>query len=196
MLQKRVSPILIVGLGNPGIEYRKTRHNVGFMVADSLSHQCNGNFETVHLHYCMARVKWHKNCLFLMKPLTYMNLSGLAVRNTVITYQIPKERVLIVYDDIHLPIGRIRIRKNGSDGGQKGLKSILQTLDTKEVARLRIGVGYPERGGITDYVLSPFSEQEVPVIKNCIKVACQAILDFADKGLDHAMNFYNGLNCE
>ena len=193
---ERVSSILIAGLGNPGIEYEKTRHNIGFMVADSLNQQSGSTFEHVHLHYCMSRLKWHENQLCLIKPLTYMNLSGLAVHNAILTYRIPIDRVLIVYDDINLPIGRIRIRKNGSDGGQKGLKSILQTLGTKEIARLRIGIGNPEKGGVIDYVLSPFSDQEVLIVKKCIKVACQAICDFADNGLDHAMNFYNGLNCE
>lgn len=196
MLLKSKFSYLIVCLGNPGIEYRETRHNIGFMVADALARQHQGTFENAHLRYSLARLKWHENHLLLMKPITYMNLSGLAVQNAVMTYRICTNRVLVVYDDVHLSIGRLRIRKNGSDGGQKGLRSILETMGTKDIARLRIGVGDPGKSEMIEYVLSPFSEREIPVVQKSVQVACQAIMDVINNGLDYAMNFYNGLNCQ
>lgn len=183
---------LIVGLGNPGSWYANTRHNAGFMVVDRLAEHYGIAWR---LEGSVSLVGWGQleSCSAgLMKPLTYMNRSGGAVAAIVHYYRIPLERLLVVYDDIHLPPGRIRLRPGGSAGGHNGVEDIIRALGTTAFPRLRIGIGnYFERGRQADYVLTPFTEEEWPHIDKALTRACQAVVTFACEGLEAAMTRYN-----
>lgn len=182
---------LIVGLGNIGNEYVNTRHNIGFRVLDALSAASNTNFVTQRYgDVATARVK---NCvLILLKPSTYMNLSGHAVRYWMQQEKIPLENVLVVVDDIALPPGAIRIKPRGSDAGHNGLKNIAEMLGTQNYARLKFGIGndFP-RGCQVDYVLGKFPVEQEKELAERVDVAIEAIKTFALAGIDRAMNTYN-----
>lgn len=182
---------LIVGLGNIGDEYRSTRHNIGFMVADKLVADAGGSFSTERYgDVCQMRVK--NKQLIVLKPSTYMNLSGNAVRYWMDKENISLENVLVVVDDIALPFGAIRIKPSGSDAGHNGLKHIAQMLRTQAYARLRFGIGdnFP-RGCQIDYVLGSFTLDERQKLPTRIDVAVEAIKAFALSGLQFAMCNYN-----
>ncbi|MDR0659223.1 MAG: aminoacyl-tRNA hydrolase [Prevotellaceae bacterium] len=182
---------LIVGLGNIGSEYANTRHNIGFMVLDALAEASNAVFTSMR-YGVLTEVKVKGRTLFLLKPSTYMNLSGKAVSYWMKAERIPIENILIVVDDVALPLGTIRIRAKGSDGGHNGLKHINETLETQEYARLRFGIGndYPQ-GHRVDYVLGEWEPDEKKVLPESIDKAIDAIKAFATIGLERAMNFYN-----
>lgn len=194
MPEMKKNPIAIIGLGNPGNSYKNTRHNVGFMAVDFINQHYNGLFRNVHLHYEVSEISSGLSSLLLIKPLTYMNLSGLAVDNVLKTYRMNPSDLILVCDDIHLPVGRMRIRKSGRDGGQKGLRSIFDALGTNTILRIRIGVGILENGDIIEHVLSDFFDEEMPVVQKCIQMVDQAVFDIIEQGTEYAMNFYNGLN--
>ena len=183
---------LIVGLGNPGDEYAYTRHNIGFKILDALSGVSNISFNTGR-HGDVAEIKHKGRTLILLKPMTFMNLSGKAVQHWMQQEKINPENLLVVTDDISLPFGTIRIRGNGSDGGHNGLKSIQEHLGNDQYARLRFGVGNDfERGRQADYVLSEWSTQEALALKIRIAKAAEAVLSFSSIGLSHTMSLYNG----
>lgn len=182
---------LVVGLGNIGSEYSNTRHNVGFMVLDALARASNISFSDTR--YGATAELRHKGRIFtLLKPSTYMNLSGKAVNYWLKKLKVPIENLLVVVDDIALPLGKIRIRAKGSDGGHNGLKNIDLCLETNAYARLRFGVGNDFRPGAqVDYVLSEFSHEELNCIEPQIKQAGEAVLAFGTIGLDRTMNMYS-----
>lgn len=180
---------LIVGLGNMGAEYVGTRHNVGFMIADKLAN--DASFESCR-YGDMARIKV-KNCeLLILKPSTFMNLSGVAVRYWMNKEKLPLENLLILVDDIALPFGTIRLRQGGSDAGHNGLKNIASELGTQAFCRLRFGVGndFP-KGGQVDFVLGRFPDEEVKQMPERLTVAADAAKAFCLSGISFAMTNYN-----
>lgn len=182
---------LIVGLGNIGSEYDGTRHNIGFDIADALVKEAGASFVLERLSY-YALVKHKGKQLHVIKPTTYMNLSGTAVRYWLQKLDIPKEQMLVVLDDVALPFGKIRMRASGSPGGHNGLKNIDALVETNNYPRLRFGVGndYP-RGRQVEYVLGRWTEEQRKELPELIKKSNEAILGFATIGLERAMNLYN-----
>lgn len=183
---------LIACLGNIGAEYAQTRHNIGFRIADYMAQAAGKTFEDKrHGFVCRIRVKNQE--LLLLKPSTYMNLSGNAVRYWLQKENIPTERLLVVADDLSLPFGTLRMKAAGSEAGHNGLKSISQQLGTQKYARLRFGIGNDfQRGGQIDFVLGDFAEDELAKLDERIGKAADAIRAFALSGVDFAMNHYNG----
>jgi PTH1 family peptidyl-tRNA hydrolase len=182
---------LIVGLGNPGSEYAETRHNIGFKVLDTLAAVSNAVFAPGRYgDTCTVRHRGHQ--LVLMKPQTYMNLSGKAVRYWMQAEKVSIENVLVVVDDIALPFGKLRIRQKGSDGGHNGLKDIILTLNDDNFPRMRFGVGgdFP-RGMQVDYVLGQWSAEERAAMPERIDHVVKAIQSFAAVGIERTMNVYN-----
>lgn len=183
---------VVVGLGNPGPKYAGTRHNVGYAVVDYLAagpgvSSFRGRFQSQ-----VAEMSEGGEPVLLVKPETFMNLSGRAVRRILDFYKLEVRDFLIVCDDIALPVGKLRVRAKGSDGGQKGLRSIQEQLGTAEYARLRIGVGSPgEYVDAADYVLSRFAPGERPVIEDAIAAAAQGVLLWVRQGIDVCMNRVN-----
>lgn len=183
---------LIVGLGNPGRAYQKSRHNVGFMVLDRLAAREGRKFRRAGAHSLTCGLERAGQAVLLAKPQTYMNLSGEAVRELVQQHPIELSRFLIVYDDLALPLGTIRIRASGSAGGQKGMKSVIEEVGTIEIPRLRIGIrpsGSPD--DYSDYVLSDFSEEESDILEEVLDRTIQAIDMILTDGLERAMALYN-----
>ncbi len=183
---------LIVGLGNPGRRYRDTRHNVGFDVADELASRFGAPFEAAPADALMARVRLEGDGVILAKPLTLMNLSGRAVGDLTRYFRIDLGGLLVVADDVNLPLGRIRVRARGSDGGHKGLRSIMEQLGSEEFARLRVGVGRGDPGrDLADHVLARFDPDEREPIAAAITRAADAAALFVTDGIDIVMNRYN-----
>lgn len=182
---------LIAGLGNIGAEYELTRHNIGFLVLDRMVDKAGATFSQGRLAF-KAEVKHKGRTLVLIKPTTYMNLSGKAVNFWLQQEKIPKENLLVVTDDIALPFGKIRLKGKGSAGGHNGLKSIEQLTGGASYSRLRFGVGddYP-KGGQVDYVLSPFSKVEFDHLVDHMDRSIQAIQSFCSIGLERTMNQFN-----
>ena len=182
---------LIVGLGNIGAEYADTRHNIGFQVLDALAGASNTFFSTAR-YGDVAELRHKGRTLLLLKPSTYMNLSGKAVRYWMEAERIPLENLLIISDDIALPFGSLRLRPKGSAGGHNGLKNIAELLGTEAFARMRFGVGgdFP-RGHQVDYVLGPWTEEERAAMPERLKLFGEAVLSFATIGLERTMNLYN-----
>lgn len=193
---------MIVGLGNPGIEYARTRHNVGFMVVERLLGRlgAQGAVRSRFHSACVDATLAGEKCL-LLRPTTYMNRSGMAVAEAVGFYKVdPSADVIVVADDLALPTGMIRLRPSGGSGGQKGLDDITRALGTDTYPRLRVGVGMQPSGGKpvvmnqSDFVLSRFIPEEMPLLEKAIEVAGSAIETFAARGLDAAMNAFNVRN--
>jgi PTH1 family peptidyl-tRNA hydrolase len=183
---------LIVGLGNPGSEYEETRHNIGFKVVDALAKELGDSFSLNKAAF-RAEVKFKGRTLILIKPITYMNLSGKAVNYWMQTEKIPIENLVVITDDIALPFGKLRMKGKGSDGGHNGLKDIQATLNTQEYTRLRFGVGSDfSKGRQADYVLGKWSKEESLDLTARIDVATEFIKSFATIGLDLTMTNWNG----
>lgn len=182
---------LIVGLGNIGAEYANTRHNIGFKVLDALAEASNTVFTTKR-YGDVAEVKHKGRTLILLKPSTYMNLSGKAVRYWMETEKIAVENTLIVVDDIAIPFGTLRIRTKGSAGGHNGLKHISEILGHDNYSRMKYGVGgdFP-KGHQIDYVLGEWSNEELTNMPERLKLFCDAILSFSTIGIERTMNFFN-----
>lgn len=182
---------LVVGLGNIGPEYSKTRHNMGFMVLDAWSQASNTAFNTMR-YGDVAEIHIKGRTVYLLKPSTYMNLSGNAVRYYLQKLPIPTDRLLVICDDINLPFGKLRMRKNGSDGGHNGLKNIAECLETENYARIRMGVGHEfSTGAQADYVLGNLSEEEMKEMENLSGKVIQGVKDWIFVGADRAMNVLN-----
>ena len=184
---------IIVGLGNPGGEYEATRHNAGFVVIDMLAEECSCAVTKLKFKslYGTAQIG-DKKCI-LMKPQTYMNNSGEAVRDAAAFYKIPAERIIVVSDDISLDVGKLRIKRKGSDGGHNGLKSIIYQIQSDNFARIKMGVGkkpHPEYD-LAAWVLSRFKNDEVEPLKSAAKNACDAIKLIVGEKIDMAMNKFN-----
>jgi PTH1 family peptidyl-tRNA hydrolase len=183
---------LIVGLGNPGLEYEETRHNIGFKVVDALAKELGDSF-TLNRAAFRAEVKYKGRTLVLIKPITYMNLSGKAVNYWMQTEKIPVENLVVITDDIALPFGKLRMKGKGSDGGHNGLKDIQTTLNTQEYARLRFGVGSDfAKGRQADYVLGKWTKEENLDLPSRIDVATEFIKSFTTIGLAMTMTNWNG----
>ncbi len=182
---------LIAGLGNIGPEYELTRHNAGFLILDYLAEDHQIGFEINKLAYT-ALLKYKGRQLNLIKPTTYMNLSGKAVKYWMDKLKVPVERCLVVTDDIALPFGKLRLRAKGSSAGHNGLKSIETSLDSRDYPRLRFGIGDDYRQGQqVDYVLSRFESSELEDLGPHLQQAAEAVLAFSTRGIDRAMNHYN-----
>lgn len=183
---------LVVGLGNPGSRYEGTRHNIGFEVLDRLAEGGAGARFTRKFDGLLAEAEIDFRRVLLLKPETFMNLSGRSVARAVRFYQLERSDLLVICDDLSLPLGKLRIRGGGSDGGQKGLRDITAHLGTDAFARLRIGIG--ERGTVdaTDFVLTRFRSAERPVIEDALILATQAVAVWVSQGLATAMNRFNG----
>ncbi len=182
---------LIVGLGNIGDEYAETRHNIGFRVLDALATASNLVFEDRRYGF-VTNLRVKNKRLLLLKPSTYMNASGNAVRYWMQKEKIPVERVLIVVDDLALPFGALRLRPGGSEAGHNGLRSITQCLGTQQYARLRFGIGndFP-RGGQVDFVLGKFGPEDLSAMPERVEMAGEIVKSFALSGIDFTMNHYN-----
>jgi PTH1 family peptidyl-tRNA hydrolase len=186
-----MSKFLIVGLGNIGDEYANTRHNIGFMVLDAIAKENNLKFNTGRLADILE-YKFKGKTLILIKPSTYMNLSGKAVNYWLQAEKISIENLLVVTDDIALPLGALRLKGKGSDGGHNGLKNIQETLNTPNYARLRFGVGSEfSKGNQVNFVLGKWSAEEEKLIEPRIKLAVEMIQGFATIGLQRTMTAYN-----
>ena len=182
---------VIVGLGNPGRQYHGTRHNVGFAVVDLLAESPHASRFQGRFQAQVAELVEDALKVLLVKPETYMNLSGRSVRQLLDFYQLPLEDLLVVCDDTNLPLGKLRARARGTHGGHNGLRDIQNHLGTTEYARLRLGVGAPPEEGAVDYVLGRFRPSERDVIDEAIRTAAQAVIVWANRGIDACMNEFN-----
>jgi PTH1 family peptidyl-tRNA hydrolase len=182
---------LIVGLGNPGDEYRSTRHNVGFDAVDLISEKYNIGVNRIKFKgmYGEGSIKGEK--VILLKPQTYMNLSGESVRGVSSFYKIPNEKIIIIYDDISLEVGKMRIRTKGSAGGHNGIKSIIAHLSTDVFPRIKVGVGQP-KADLVNHVLSKFLKEERETIEKTLFGAVDAVGCMLEYNVEEAMNKYNG----
>jgi PTH1 family peptidyl-tRNA hydrolase len=187
------SAFLLVGLGNPGREYRDSRHNVGFMLVDRLCVRLNARGMKMQSKAIVITTTYEEHKLILAKPQTYMNLSGQSVQGLAHFYKIPLTNLLVLSDDLDLPFGTIRIRARGGPGGQRGMSSIIERLGTQEFPRLRVGIGRPPgRMDPADYVLQDFSKEEMKSLSEILDHAADAALEFVIHGLNAAMNKFNG----
>lgn len=183
---------LIVGLGNPGSRYAGTRHNVGYAVVEVLAQSPHASRLPSRFQAQLAELREASLRVLLVKPETFMNLSGRCVRAVMDYYQVPCEDLLIVCDDINLPLGKLRFRARGTHGGHNGLRDIQNHLGTTEYARLRIGVGSPGEHDLVDYVLTRFRPTEQAVIDEAVRTAAQAVMVWVERGTEVCMNQYNG----
>lgn len=184
---------LVVGLGNPTIKYDKTRHNVGFEVIDELADKYNIALDTMKHKGMYGKGKIDGQSVILLKPMTFMNLSGESVALVSKYYKVAPEDIIVIYDDINLDVGRLRIREKGSAGGHNGMKNIIAHLGTEEFPRIRVGVGMkPPRMDLADYVLSHFSEDEQALMNQGYDKACEALKLLLLDEIPQAMNQYNG----
>ena len=191
---------LIVGLGNPGSEYIWTRHNVGFLVADQLAASMGAQFHAGKGEFWLAESSLKNIEITVLKPVTYMNNSGVAVQEFLERQQIALENILIVCDDFQLPIGTIRLRKDGSDSGHNGLSSVIYHLQTDQFARLRCGIASvsmpSEKSKMKDFVLDKFPESELRIVENMVERARDTSISFVMDGIDQTMNKFNAKQSE
>ena len=184
---------LLIGLGNPGREYRDNRHNIGFMVIDRLIIRLNARGMKMQSKAIVTSATYEGRKLILAKPQTYMNLSGQSAQGLLNFYKLSRENMLVAHDDLDIPFGTIRIRPGGGPGGQRGMASTIEQLGTKDFPRLRIGIGRPPgRMDPSDYVLQNFSREEMKTLSEIVDRAADAALTFVLDGLNKAMNKYNG----
>lgn len=190
--QQSMNTFLIVGLGNIGIDYKNTRHNIGFAVLDALSTKFNVSFSTLR-YGNLAEISHKGRKIILLKPSTLMNRSGQAVRYWAKQKKMNLQNILVITDDVHLDFGYLRLRKQGSDGGHNGLSDIQEKLGTNKYPRLRIGVGSNySKGGQADYVLSTWNADEQRNLPLIVDQAAKAVIHFTSQGLEQTMNLYNG----
>ena len=194
MLGKSNESWLIVGLGNPGKDYTRTRHNCGFRAIDILAQQLGCKIDKGKFQGLYGQVTRDGKKLFLLKPQTYMNLSGKSVLQLSAYYNIPPQRIIVMFDDISLVPGRLRVRAEGSAGGHNGIKSIIQELGSQEFPRVKIGVGAKPHAeqDLADWVLSSFSASEEKLLEPALEKAGEAALCIIDRGISDAANRYNG----
>ena len=183
---------LIIGLGNPGKPYEQTRHNIGFDVIDELANRWNAPLNQSKFNGMYASVHRPEGKVILLKPLTYMNLSGESVRPLMDYFDIEVEDIIVIYDDLDLETGKLRLRAKGSAGGHNGIKSLIQHLGTQEFNRIRVGVNRPPAGmKVADYVLSKFSKDDQVVVKEAIDKSCDAVETALKKPFSDVMNQFN-----
>lgn len=183
---------LITGLGNIGDKYCFTRHNAGFMVLDKWALDNNLSFKQENKLKCLiTKFKHNNEDILLVKPTTFMNLSGEAVRTVMDYYKIEIKDILIIYDDIALDLGRIRLRANGSDGGHNGIKSIIKNIGSKDFARLKVGIGPQPNIPSENFVLQNFSKEQLPFLKDILNTSIEAVEFYLDNGMEKTQNKYN-----
>ena len=183
---------LIVGLGNPGDKYLKTYHNLGYMSIDILADKLGVEFSKTKFNAQLAQAKYRGETLLLTKPLTFMNLSGESVRELIDYYKIDEEDLIIIYDDISLDPGKIRLRRKGSAGGHNGIKSIIQHLGSDVFPRVKVGVGSkPKEWDLVDHVLGRFSDEDRVLVEESIRKTSDAIVDILNEDIGYAMNNHN-----
>lgn len=183
---------IIVGLGNPGERYLKTRHNMGFMVIDQFALLLGIDCNTKKFRSLFGKGTVENEEIILVKPQTFMNISGVAVRDVVNMYKCALQDLMVVYDDLDLPLGKIRIKRSGGSGGHRGLESIAASLGSTNFPRLRVGIGRPSVAGDPGhYVLSLFSKEEETVLIKALETACQAVKTWVVEGIDVCMNAFN-----
>lgn len=183
---------LIIGLGNPGKQYEKTRHNAGFMVVDELAEALGISLNQLKFKGMLGEGRVGAEKALLLKPLTYMNLSGESMIQVLQFYKMQPEDILVIYDDLDTPVGQIRLRMKGSAGGHNGIKSIIQHLGTEEFNRIRVGIGRPQPGKkVVDYVLEPFFSEEEGDIKAALKKSAEAAKAWLAEPFVQVMNKYN-----
>lgn len=191
----------VVGLGNPGEQYARTRHNVGFMTVDLLAQRFPVSPSRSNTWSQLRHIMFQNQSVFLVQPQTFMNRSGLAVQELLGQYDLSPGHLVVIYDDLDLEAGSLRIRPHGGHGGHKGMKSIIEHLGNNEFIRVRIGIGRPQTGinpqvsfareGVVDYVLQPFEDKEIPIINDALHRAADAVELILSGQLDMAMNQYN-----
>jgi PTH1 family peptidyl-tRNA hydrolase len=181
---------IVVGLGNPGKRYSRTRHNIGFMVVEDIARRYEIDFKEKE-KYRIGTGSIDGEKVLLIEPLLYMNNSGLTVKDVIRRFNIPLEKLIVIHDDLDMEVGKLKIRRKGSSGGHKGVESIIQNISSKDFARLKIGIG--REVGITseDYVLSKFRKDEISLIKSAIEKASDTVTCIVLDGLDKAMNRFN-----
>ncbi|WP_346355201.1 aminoacyl-tRNA hydrolase [Azotosporobacter soli] len=183
---------IIVGLGNPGQEYSATKHNVGFMVLDELASRWNVTGWRKRSNAEVAEYRLGSEAVLLVKPQTYMNLSGTAVGELARWYKVAEEDIVVIFDDMDLPTGKLRLRMKGGSGGHRGIESLLQHLAKDSFLRLRMGIGRPPAGWqVVDYVLSRFTAEEQPLIAAAIERSAEAVEAIVKDGMNKAMNLFN-----
>ena len=195
MFKKNSESWLIVGLGNPGKQYEHTRHNCGFRAIDILGEKLGCKIDKSKFQGLYGQAQYNGIKLFLLKPLTYMNLSGKSLLQLSAYFSIPPQRIIVIYDDISLPLGKLRIRADGSAGGHNGIKSIISELGSQDFPRVKIGVGakaHPDQD-LADWVLSSFTKDEDKILQTALERSADAALTIIQKGTPAAANAFNGL---
>ena len=195
MIFKRKSTYdwLVVGLGNPGLQYENTRHNAGFMALDSIAEDLGFEFNKNKYEALLGECRIANNRILVIKPQTFMNNSGKAVQKIASFYKIPTDKIIVLHDDISFDIGVIRARRKGSDGGQKGLRDIIELLGTEEIIRIKIGVGKKPSGqtDAVNWVLGKIPKEEAENFEKALEIAVKAVKEIILRGIDSAMNKYN-----
>jgi len=184
---------LIAGLGNPGLKYRHTRHNVGFMAADYIAEQNKIKINKIKFRAVLGEGKIGSEKVILVKPQTFMNNSGESIAEISRYYKIPPQRIIVIYDDAAINVGRVRIRPSGSDGGHNGMKSVIYHLNSDEFPRVKIGIGSAQHSMI-DFVLGKFDENEGKIVTKCIKATEDIVKLIIVEGCSAAMNNFNGMD--
>ncbi|PYT07481.1 MAG: aminoacyl-tRNA hydrolase [Acidobacteria bacterium] len=183
---------IILGLGNPGLRYALSRHNVGFLAVDRLASEIGARFRVIEERLEVAQAKAFGEELILAKPLTYMNWSGKAAAELAVRHSVPPQEFMVVYDDIALPLGRLRLRARGSAGGQRGMQSVVEHLQTREIPRLRLGIlGKGERRDLAEYVLQAFDPDEWPVVEKMLERSVEALALAVSRGVPVAASKFN-----
>ena len=185
---------LVVGLGNPGLQYENTRHNAGFMAVDRIAEKNGGEFNKHKFESVFGECRIGDNRVLVLKPQTYMNLSGKAVVAAAAFYKIPVDKIIVLFDDITLPVGKLRMRRKGSHGGHNGIKDIIELLGTDDIMRVKIGVGErPDpQSDLKDWVLGKIPKEQKDNFDKALDKASKAVEEIIKRGIDSAMNKYNG----
>lgn len=183
---------LIVGLGNPGEKYAKTRHNIGFRAVSQLAEDLSIKADQIRCHSLVGEGVYKTEKIILAQPITYMNKSGKAVKALINKYNLDLKDLIVIYDDLDLDVGEIRIKRKGSSGGHNGLKSIIKSLDSKKINRIKVGIGRPPSGlDVAEYVLDYFSDENEKIIKNTLNKVVEAVKLIKEDSVEAAMNNYN-----
>lgn len=185
---------VIIGLGNPGLRYAKTRHNMGFMAVDETASLLGTRVKKNKFKAKIGEGNFHGEKVILVKPQIYMNLSGEAVREVVDFYDVPTDNIIVIYDDFDLDTGALRIRKKGSAGSHNGMKSVIKHIGSEDFPRIRIGIGNRDGRDVIGFVTGKVGKSEKVIIDNAVKKAAKATLSIIEEGIDRAMNKYNGSN--
>ncbi|MBO4896791.1 MAG: aminoacyl-tRNA hydrolase [Clostridia bacterium] len=185
---------LIAGLGNPGEKYKYTRHNVGFMTIDYLSAVHGIKVKKIKFRALIGEGMIGGEKVLLAKPSTFMNLSGESIAPMAEYFKIPKDKIIVIYDDVALPTGKLRIRPSGSDGGHNGMKSVIYMLETEKFPRIRIGIGNTGEIPMADFVTGTFSKEDGEKVTSCIKQTDKIISEIIENGVESAMNKFNGMS--